>query len=83
VDSRDDSRAGGWEEIVSQNPRIQIYLTPLIPLSFKGEGGLKLRRGASPLLDSPINQLYGKDWHMVLKSVLKLLVMVHKKKEQV
>jgi len=29
-----------------------IYLTPLIPLSFKGEGE-RYRRGASPLLNAP------------------------------
>jgi hypothetical protein len=32
---------------------ILIYLTPLVPLSFKGEGEMIYRRGASPLLDTP------------------------------
>jgi len=32
---------------------IYYYLTPLIPLSFEGEGGV-FRRGASPLFDSPL-----------------------------
>jgi len=32
--------------------RLSIYLTPLIPLSFKGEGDI-LKRGASPLLNAP------------------------------
>jgi len=30
-----------------------IYLTPFIPLSFKGEGEV-LKRGAMPLLNSPL-----------------------------
>jgi len=30
-----------------------IYLTPSVPLSFQGEGGV-LGRGASPLLDAPL-----------------------------
>jgi len=33
-----------------------IYLTPLIPLSFKGEGGSK-ERGASPLLDTLVGRV--------------------------
>jgi len=32
------------------NQRIFIYLTPLIPLSFKGEGEEILERGEAPLL---------------------------------
>jgi len=31
-----------------------VYLTPFIPLSFEGEGGGILKRGASPLLDIPL-----------------------------
>ncbi len=31
-----------------------IYLTPFIPLSFKGEGEDRLKRGAKPLLNTPI-----------------------------
>jgi len=39
---------------------IYYYLTPLVPLSFKGERGV-FERGASPLLDSTsIVFLYGK-----------------------
>jgi hypothetical protein len=33
---------------------IYYYLTPCIPLSFKGEGKRFLERGASPLLNSPL-----------------------------
>jgi len=33
--------------------RLSIYLTPLIPLSFKGEGEEKEKEGLTPLLNTP------------------------------
>jgi len=34
--------------------RLFTYLTPLIPLSFKGEGEISYVREASPLFNSPL-----------------------------
>jgi hypothetical protein len=34
---------------------IYIYLTPYIPLSFKGEGEEIFKEGLTPLLDTPLS----------------------------
>ena len=51
IDLKDSLRVGRVGRNSFQKPQIRIYLTPCVPLSFKGEGG-KLKRGAKPLLDS-------------------------------
>jgi len=44
-----------------------IYLTPFIPLSFKGEGEREKEGGKAPLLDAPLDLCSSKEGGEILE----------------